>query len=329
MNNSLQLLMVLKYIMEKASESNPITNADIMEFLKCNKVNPCKKTLISMIKSIKEAGFDLITVKEKRTNMYYIPSENFDTTEARLLIDSVISAKFVTPKKAEILLEKLVGLSDRDMLLQYMNDIVVENRQKHRNCYSYYSIDVIQEALAKDRRINFKYFDLDENKNKIFRHNGKIYEVCPITMINGMDNYYLIGYEPCSNSSREKTFRIDRMDDTTLTKRKIGNIPFDKNECIKRYRSSVFSMYSGQRIMAEFEFDFKAMNIIYDKYGEDTKITKLGEDRYYAKLPVEDSPTFCGWIFMLEDRIRIISPKYLVSEYAEKLEQIKHFVEFG
>ena len=28
--------------------------------------------------------------------------------------------------------------------------------------------------------------------------------------------------------------------------------------------------------MAEFEFDFKAMNIIYDKYGEDTKITKLG-----------------------------------------------------
>ena len=172
--------MVLKYIMEKASESNPITNADIMEFLKCNKVNPCKKTLISMIKSIKEAGFDLITVKEKRTNMYYIPSENFDTTEARLLIDSVISAKFVTPKKAEILLEKLVGLSDRDMLLQYMKDIVVENRQKHRNCYSYYSIDVIQEALAKDRRINFKYFDLDENKNKIFRHNGKIYEVCPM-----------------------------------------------------------------------------------------------------------------------------------------------------
>ena len=154
--------------MEKSSESNPITNADIIEFLKCNKLNPCKKTMISIIKSIKDAGFDLIAVKDKRTNMYYIPSEHFDTTEARLLIDSVISAKFVTPKKAEILLEKIVRLTDRDMLFQYMKDIVVENRQKHRNCYSYYSIDVIQEALAKDRRINFKYFDLDENKNKIF-----------------------------------------------------------------------------------------------------------------------------------------------------------------
>ncbi len=260
-------------------------------------------------------------------HVYSIDEVFMDVTDyLQTYIDSVISAKFVTPKKAEILLEKLVGLSDRDMLLQYMKDIVVENRQKHRNCYSYYSIDVIQEALAKDRRIYFKYFDLDENKNKIFRHNGKIYEVCPITMINGMDNYYLIGYEPCSNSSREKSFRIDRMDDTTLSKRKIGNIPFDKNECIKRYRSSVFSMYSGQRIMAEFEFDFKAMNIIYDKYGEDTKITKLGENKYYAKLPVEDSPTFWGWIFMLEDRIRILSPSHLVKEYSEKLDRMRRIV---
>lgn len=77
--------MVLKYIMEKSSESNPITNADIIEFLKCNKLNPCKKTMISIIKSIKDAGFDLITVKDKRTNMYYIPSEHFDTTEATLI----------------------------------------------------------------------------------------------------------------------------------------------------------------------------------------------------------------------------------------------------
>lgn len=30
MNNRIQLLMVLKYIMEKSAESNPITNADII-----------------------------------------------------------------------------------------------------------------------------------------------------------------------------------------------------------------------------------------------------------------------------------------------------------
>ena len=60
--------------------------------------------------------------------------------------------------------------------------------------------------------------------------------------------------------------------------------------------------------------------------GEDTKITKLGENKYYAKLPVEDSPTFWGWIFMLEDRIRILSPSHLVKEYSEKLDRMRKIV---
>ena len=35
--------MVLRYIIENASESDPITNSDIINFLKRNKLNPCKK----------------------------------------------------------------------------------------------------------------------------------------------------------------------------------------------------------------------------------------------------------------------------------------------
>lgn len=315
MKSRLQLLTTLKYIMEEGSENSPVGYSEIMDFLFLKGMCPSKNTLTGDIKIIKEAGFNLITEKVGKFQKYYIPSEHFDTTEARLLIDSIISAKFITPNKAATLINKVLRLTDSEMLLQYMKDIVVENRQKHNNCYTYYSINVIQEALSRGKRLKFRYFDLDENKNRVYRHNNKVYEVCPITMINGMDNYYLIAYDPHSSRGEERAYRIDRMDKTVLSKRKIGNIPVDRSECIQRYRSSVFSMYSGHRIMAEFEFDFKAMNIIYDKFGEDTKITKLGDNRYYAKLPVEDSPTFWGWILMLNDRIRILSPEPLIQKY--------------
>jgi len=315
MKSRLQLLKTLKYIMEEGSENSPVGYSEIMDFLFLKGMCPSKNTLTGDIKIIKEAGFNLITEKVGKFQKYYIPSEHFDTTDARLLIDSIISAKFITPNKAATLINKVLRLTDSEMLLQYMKDIVVENRQKHNNCYTYYSINVIQEALSRGKRLKFRYFDLDENKNRVYRHNNKVYEVCPITMINGMDNYYLIAYDPHSSCGEERAYRIDRMDKTVLSKRKIGNIPVDRSECIQRYRSSVFSMYSGQRIMAEFEFDFKAMNIIYDKFGENTKITKLGDNRYYAKLPVEDSPTFWGWILMLNDRIRILSPEPLIQKY--------------
>ena len=258
--------------------------------------------------------------------MYYIPSEHFDTTEARLLTDAVISAKFVSPAKTEILIDKVLNLTDKEMEMYYMKDIVMTNKQKHRNNYIYYSIDVIQQALSNNRRVTFMYYELDENKNKVYKYDGKIYEVCPITMINGMENYYMIAYEPLHPEKREKVFRIDRMDKTALSKKRIGDIPLDINEVIDRYRSSVFSMYSGRKIIAEFEFDFKTMNIIYDKYGIETKIKRIREDRYYAKLPVEDSPTFWGWMFMLENQIRIISPQFLIDEYEAKLNKMIRFV---
>lgn len=79
--------------------------------------------------------------------------------------------------------------------------------------------------------------------------------------------------------------------------------------------------------MAEFEFDFKAMNIIYDQYGEDITVKKLGEDRYYAKLPIEDSPTFWGWLFMLGERIRILSPRFLIEEYESRLDEIRTYLD--
>ena len=266
MKSRLQLLKTLKYILDEGSENSPVGYSEIMNFLFSKGMCPNKNTLTADIKIIKEAGFDLITGKVGKYHKYYLPSEHFDTTEARLLIDSIISAKFITPNKAATLINKVLRLTDSEMLLQYMKDIVIDNKQKHKNCYTYYSINIIQEALSRGKRLNFRYFDLDENKNRVYRHNSKVYEVCPITMINGMDNYYLIAYDPHSGCGREKTFRIDRMEDTVINKKNIGDIPFDRDECIQRYRSSVFSMYSGHRIRAEFEVDFKGMNIIYDKY---------------------------------------------------------------
>lgn len=79
--------------------------------------------------------------------------------------------------------------------------------------------------------------------------------------------------------------------------------------------------------MAEFEFAFKTMNIIYDQYGENIRIKKLGEDRYYAKLPIEDSPTFWGWLFMLGERIRILSPRFLIEEYESRLDEIRTYLD--
>lgn len=329
MNNKVQLPIVLKFIMDKSSENNPVRKADIMEYLNTRGVAPSKNTLTEILKTITDAGFDLITVTKNRHKCYYIPCENFDMTEARLITDAVVSAAFITHKKTEKLLSKILKLTDREMEVHYMTNIVKSNRQKHSNSSTYYTIDVIQEALKCGKQIRFRYFDLDENKHRVYRHNNKIYEVCPITMMNDRNNYYLIAYDPKTRVGKERTFRIDRIENAALSSREICKIPFDIENCIVRYKSSVFSMYGGRVVMAEFEFDFKTMNIIYDQYGENIRIKKLGEDRYYAKLPIEDSPTFWGWLFMLGERIRILSPRFLIERYDYLLKSLRDYNELS
>ena len=86
MKSRLQLLAILKYIMEESSENSPVGYSEIIDFLFSKGMCPTKNTLTGDIKIIKEAGFNLITEKVGKFQKYYIPSEHFDTTEARLLI---------------------------------------------------------------------------------------------------------------------------------------------------------------------------------------------------------------------------------------------------
>ena len=66
MNNKVQLPIVLKFIMDKSSENNPVRKADIMEYLNTRGVAPSKNTLTEILKTITDAGFDLITVTKNR-----------------------------------------------------------------------------------------------------------------------------------------------------------------------------------------------------------------------------------------------------------------------
>ncbi|MBQ8435857.1 MAG: hypothetical protein IJX24_07620, partial [Oscillospiraceae bacterium] len=82
------------------------SQSDIIDYLKSKGLNPGKNIVSIIMKAITDAGFDLITVKNGRYNSYYIPSDFFDMTEARLLADAVVSATFITQNKTEMLLTK-------------------------------------------------------------------------------------------------------------------------------------------------------------------------------------------------------------------------------
>ena len=112
---------------------------------------------------------DIVSVTGKNGG-YYIASRNFELPELKLLIDAVQSSRFLTEKKSRELIEKLcnqVSVHDANLMRR---DVLVSGRVKSMNETIYYNVDAIQEAIAHNRQIRFRYFDWDLNGNRKYRN---------------------------------------------------------------------------------------------------------------------------------------------------------------
>ena len=114
-----------------------------------------------------------------RRRGYYLAARPFELPELKLLVDAVQSSKFISESKSRSLIKKLESLCSRYQAVALQRQVFVSGRAKTMNEAVLYSIDAIHEAIGQNRQISFRYFDYNVHKEKVFRHDGKVYQVSP------------------------------------------------------------------------------------------------------------------------------------------------------
>lgn len=279
-------------------------------------------TLYRDIQAIKDCN---INIKEKfigHTKAFYIEDNTFILPEIRILIDAVLSASFITPKKTDELISKIAALTGKENGKDLFKSVTRFNIKKHTNESIYLIVDSLSNAIDKKKKVSFFYFDLDENGQRVYRRSHKKYIIDPISLVYVDDNYYLLGYnEKYDNTA---SYRLDRMETVFLTEEDIskGATEFLEKVKIGEYISEVFKMYSGQKSTVTLKFDDKLIGTIYDQFGEDTKIKRLDEKTCSANVTIMESPMFFGWLSSFGKRMTIISPPRMVKEYKKHINEI-------
>ena len=74
-------------------------------------------------------------------------------------------------------------------------------------------------------------------------------------------------------------------------------------------------MYTGEMYEVVLQFDASLINIIQDKFGEDTKMIKQENGGFIANVKVQISPVFFGWCLVFEDKLRILAPQEVIDQY--------------
>jgi predicted DNA-binding transcriptional regulator YafY len=312
-NQRTKLLYLKKILLEKTDEQNPITMQGIITELAEHDIHAERKSIYNDMDILRQYGLDIEIVKGKIRG-YYIAYRQFELPELKLLVDAVQSSRFITEKKSEELIAKLSSLTSQAQAADLKRHIVVANRPKSINEQSYYSVDVIHAAVNNGKKIAFKYFDYDVNKNRVFRKDGADYKVTPVTLCWDSDKYYLVAYNAEHNELRN--YRVDRMCDVMATD--ISGDDFDKSRFnIAEYIRGMFGMYGGEVTQARISFDNSLVNVVLDYFGKDTVITPIDNERFEVSVDVTVSPVFLGWVFQFAGKAQILSPDSLVNAMRE------------
>lgn len=249
---------------------------------------------------------------------YYI----LDTIAAKILIDSIHSLSFMNGNMSNRIIKTLINLADsedRSVLETEQNNPIYNNDRS--DGITLYEIDKIFRSIDNRTKLSFKYFDLDENRNRIYRHDGKDYIVEPLTLLPNDNHYYLICYDKDSMNGT-RTYRIDKMSNLKETDEEISGSAFEFRDYIPRITNQVFRMYSGPVRKVTLEFENSIIGNVFDKFGTDVKIERVDEKYCRITEEIQISPPFFGWLFQFSKKMHIISPDDLIHEYKKLCDDV-------
>ncbi len=303
-NQKLKIFYILDYLQKNSHENHPVRAADIISMLdRQHNISCDRKTVYSDVAGLQDYGVDIVSLPGKNGG-YYIASRNFELPELKLLIDAVQSSRYLTEKKSRELIEKLLNQCNEQDAKLMMRNVLVSGRVKSMNETIYYSVDAIQEAIAQNKQITFRYFDWDFGGKRKFRE--KPYTASPYGLCQDNENCYLLAL---SDRHGITSYRVDRMMDIALLDTPRTPCKELTGAALVDHANRLFQMYSGDALDVKLRFHKSLINVVIDRFGKDTMLIPDGEEHFNFTVRVAVSPMFLSWVMGFGSKAKILYPQ--------------------
>ncbi|MDD4496288.1 MAG: WYL domain-containing protein [Eubacteriales bacterium] len=309
-NKRNRILYIEKLLVEQTDEQHPVTVTDILTYLEGLNITANRRTVMSDILQLQEAGLDIVCNKS-RQNQYFIGDRQFELPELKLLVDAVQASKFISTKKSKVLIDKLSALTSVHQSDELNRQLYVDKQVKSNNEAIYYTVDILHSAINAKKQVEFKYNEYNQHKKKVYKHNGKVYVFSPYGLIWNSDSYYVIGY--CKSHDKIIKFRVDRIAHPIISE--TPAVPKPDNFNIAEYSKTVFQMYEDETHEVVLECRNTLMKTIIDRFGDDVATEPAGKEHFKAIVTASTSNTFFGWVFSFGGDMKIIAPQEVKERY--------------
>ncbi len=291
-----------------------------------------RKSIYNYINSLEEFGFEI--ERNQHKGFYLLSSHGgFEAAELKLIVDALVSAKYISAKKTRQIISKLEVLANlREGSLQNRR-LGMEKLIKSDNMSVIYNVDEIERAIETGKQISFRYQKLAVDfgakgikvlpcfvKDKNDPQKDRIYTQTPYVMVTHSENSYLICFD--SSSQRQKTFRVDRMKDVRVLENKPAEgLSFFDNSNVADFTKSAFSMYDGDEVNVVLRVRKSMVDVITDRFGRNTSIYQDENLEFFrCSVNIKKSNLFFSWLSGFGRDVEMIFPDSLRREYKDYLE---------
>ncbi|MDE6111562.1 MAG: WYL domain-containing protein [Eubacterium sp.] len=341
MANKKQIIInILDILKRYTDENHRLSQKEIAEILK-NEYNMTvdRKSVKRNLSNLLEFGYpieyseSIRMVPNKETGELeesYMLSDfylerDFSDAELRLLIDSLLFSKHIPYSQCKELIEKLEGLSNK-YFESKVKHICTLPENKSANKQLFYTIDILDEAISKEKKVKFHYTEYGADKKLHNRtdSSGKLkdYIINPYQIVATNGRYYLV----CNNDKFDNlaNYRVDRITDIQLldefAKPKRDVKGAENGFDLSRHMKEHIYMFSGNSLTVQFIAKKYIISDILDYFGEDVTFSNETEDEITATVTVNEQD-MRFWALLYALQIKVISPQSLVDDIKKDLQK--------
>ena len=312
----LALIRILQIFKNYSDYDHPLLQEDIAEHLENDYGITLERKAISRnISLLKEAGFEIESTKAGS----YLEEREFEDSELRMLIDGVLSSKYITAKHSKDLIEKLCAMSNKYFRSHVKNIYSVNDWSKTDNQALFYNIELIDDAIERRLQIRFDYNKYGTDKKL---HKSSSTRVTPYQLILHNQRYYLMSYN--EHFGNLAYYRVDHITNMTIEEDKaatpITNLKgFESGINYKVLATSLPYMYTDMVENVEFIAYKGITDQIVDWFGENIRITELDDKRITVSLKASPN-AMEHWAMQYINYVEITKPAELRERIKENLQ---------
>ena len=316
----LLILLILEVLQQYTDEDHHLSQQEILRILKRDYDITCdRRSVRSNVIDLIDLGYDI-----NMDDGYYFASRDFENAELRMLIDSVLFSRHISPTQGKRLIDKLQDLGNKYFKPKVSHVIALPDLNHTDNKQVMIVVDTLNDAIEEKKKVEFTYNSYGTDF-KLHPREHSPYLVSPYQMVASNGRYYLLGsidrYQGITH------FRIDRITDIKMTDIPIKPVKevegLENGFNLPKHMAEHTYLFCGESVPVKLKTSVSMMNDLIDWFGKEFSIIEKKDDEITVSVKCNYNAMFY-WALQYGSKVEVLTPEGLRQELAKTIQDMNN-----